>query len=144
MVEVVLPQFGDSSWSAGVELRRKILRQPLGLEFTPDELQSESDQTMVLLEDGGIVVAVAMVAPLDGSWAKIRQVAVDPSRQGSGLGRAVMAASEEYCVKLERREVVLHARETVVPFYLRIGYEPEGDRFVEVGIPHRRMVKHLK
>jgi len=39
--------------------------------------------------------------------------------------------------------MVLHAREAAIPFYLRLGYELEGEPFTEVGIPHRRMVKLL-
>lgn len=36
-----------------------------------------------------------------------------------------------------------HAREYAADFYLKLGYEITGDRFTEVGIPHRFMEKRL-
>jgi predicted GNAT family N-acyltransferase len=39
--------------------------------------------------------------------------------------------------------MVLHARETAVPFYLKLGYEVVGGQFEEVGIPHFKMEKKL-
>jgi predicted GNAT family N-acyltransferase len=39
--------------------------------------------------------------------------------------------------------MVLHARETAVPFYKVLEYNIVGDRFEEVGIPHFRMEKAL-
>jgi predicted GNAT family N-acyltransferase len=39
--------------------------------------------------------------------------------------------------------MVLHARDTAVPFYEALGYEAFDDPFVEVAIPHRKMRKAL-
>jgi predicted GNAT family N-acyltransferase len=39
--------------------------------------------------------------------------------------------------------MILHARATAVPFYLRLGYTVVGEPFEEVGIPHRGMEKAL-
>ena len=41
------------------------------------------------------------------------------------------------------RLLTLHARETAVAFYLRLGYRVVGEPFVEVTIPHRTMEKLL-
>jgi predicted GNAT family N-acyltransferase len=40
-------------------------------------------------------------------------------------------------------EINLHARENAIPFYLTLGYTLVGDWFTEVGIPHKKMIKHL-
>jgi predicted GNAT family N-acyltransferase len=40
-------------------------------------------------------------------------------------------------------EITLHARENAIPFYLTLGYTLVGDWFTEVGIPHKKMIKHL-
>jgi predicted GNAT family N-acyltransferase len=44
---------------------------------------------------------------------------------------------------LELNAVVLHARETAVSFYKKLGYTKEGNVFEEVGIPHWKMTKPL-
>ncbi len=51
--------------------------------------------------------------------------------------------SEDLARKLGLKEMVLHARETAVPFYERLGYTRVGDVFTEVTIPHRVMVRAL-
>ena len=73
----------------------------------------------------------------------MRQVAVDESYQSKGIGRALV----EYCEQVARdeqfTEIILHARETAVAFYLKLGYEVYGEPFIEVGIPHRNMRKFI-
>ncbi len=41
------------------------------------------------------------------------------------------------------RRIIAHAREPAVPFYLRLGYAVEGERFIEVTIPHFTVSKDL-
>jgi predicted GNAT family N-acyltransferase len=36
-------------------------------------------------------------------------------------------------------EIVLHAHVQAVDFYRRLGFEAEGEAFMEAGIPHRCM-----
>ena len=40
--------------------------------------------------------------------------------------------------------MTMHARETAVPFYERLGYATVGARFEEVTIPHFKMEKRLR
>jgi predicted GNAT family N-acyltransferase len=42
------------------------------------------------------------------------------------------------------RRITMHARESTVPFYERLGYRKLGERFIEVTIPHFIMEKALK
>ncbi|RYG35030.1 GNAT family N-acetyltransferase [bacterium] len=113
----------------------RLLAQFLGLDFGAEELSEESDQRHFALYDEDRLVAVCAVVPKETEW-KVRQVAVEPAAQGKGYGAALMRALEPSAESL-----VLHARDTAVPFYLRLGYEIEGEPFEEVGIPHRRMRK---
>ncbi|MBS1701877.1 MAG: GNAT family N-acetyltransferase [Armatimonadetes bacterium] len=129
-------------WAA-VELRRQVLRFPLGMDYTPEQLASESDSTHFAILDGAVAVATAMATPYTNEIVKIRQVAVDPSRQGQGLGRQVMFYAEDWSRAEGFAEAVLHARQVAVDFYLRIGYEIFDEPFEEVGIPHRKMRKRL-
>lgn len=127
-----------------VELRRLVLRIPLGLDFTPEQLASEHDSKHFIGEDSQAkVVATAMATPYDEATIKVRQVAVDPSSQGQGLGREIMFFAEDWARETGYQQVVLHARQVAVDFYLWIGYEIFDEPFEEVGIPHRKMRKAL-
>lgn len=91
--------------------------------------------------DDGVPVACAVLTDVGGK-AKMRQVAVEPKRQRSGLGRQIVEAFEREAVRRGYREIVLNAREAAIPFYLSLGYEVTGE-LVEVGIPHRSMRKQV-
>jgi predicted GNAT family N-acyltransferase len=51
--------------------------------------------------------------------------------------------SEKWANQNGYKIIDLHARKNVVPFYEKLGYHVEGDEFLEVGIPHLRMIKQL-
>jgi predicted GNAT family N-acyltransferase len=73
----------------------------------------------------------------------MRQVAIEPSLQGQGIGSSLIKYSELVARKAVYTSMVLHARDTAVPFYQKLGYQIEGDLFEEVGIPHYAMRKQL-
>lgn len=73
----------------------------------------------------------------------MRQVAVDPELQRSGIGSILVLWSENVARQGGYESMILYARETAVPFYLRLGYRVEGEEFTEVSIPHRIMVRSL-
>ena len=126
-----------------VQLRREVLRFPLGMDYTPEQLASEDDSMHFILELDGNVVASAMATPYDDETIKVRQVAVEGTMQGKGLGREIMFYVEDWAKSQGYLESMLHARQVAVEFYLRIGYEIFDEPFEEVGIPHRKMRKAL-
>jgi predicted GNAT family N-acyltransferase len=77
-----------------------------------------------------------------GSYAKFERIAVLQEHRGKHLGRALMAAMEEYAAR-EFPELLpaMHAQEPAISFYEQIGWRAEGPVFYEAGIPHRFMVK---
>ena len=137
-------EFGTPQYDAAVRLRYEVLRKPLGMEYTPEQLAAEYDQKhIVACNENGVILGYLNLTPLDASTVKMRQVAVDPGLQGKGVGTTMVQASEAFARRMGFRQMVLHARETAVPFYLRLGYTVVGERFEEVSIPHFKMEKPL-
>ncbi|MCB1086895.1 MAG: GNAT family N-acetyltransferase [Verrucomicrobiae bacterium] len=136
---------GSPDYRETVLLRERMLRTPLGLTFSAPELDDEAGDWHLAGFDTttGELAACLVLTPLEGGFVKMRQVAVEPGLQGLGWGRLMVEFSERFAGKNGYREIVLHARETVVGFYLKLGYSIEGTPFVEVTIPHRRMRKRL-
>ena len=58
----------------------------------------------------------------------MRQVAVVNDLQGQGIGKALVKYSEALAQRLGSCRMILHARETAVAFYERLGYRQCGDR----------------
>ena len=142
MIFQVVQHNSPEYWSA-VELRREVLRRPLGLEFSEQELAAESPNLHCVLLDSDEVIASATGTDLGDGQIKIRQVAVQSGLQGQGFGRNIMLFAEDQARARGYEMVVLHARAVVVDFYLKLGYELFEEPFVEVGIPHRKMRKSL-
>lgn len=137
-------EFATPEYDEAVALRYEVLRKPLGLEFLPEQLAAEwSDIHLAAVDTAGKMVAILMLTPVNDQEVKMRQVAVAPEQQGRGLGAALVAQSEEIARSMNFNRMTLHARETAVPFYLRLGYEKVGDLFEEVSIPHFKMRKTL-
>lgn len=141
-MECLLVPFGSREQLGAVELRRSVLRRPLGLDFTGEDLAAEVDQLHLVGMEEGQVVACLVLAPL-GEEMKLRQMAVSADRQGAGLGRILVQFAEQVARDRGFARMSMHARETAIGFYVSLGYEVEGDQFEEVGIPHRRMVREL-
>lgn len=138
-------EFATPEYDEAVRLRYEVLRRPLGLDFTPEQLAAEYDDVHLAGFDGmGRLVGYLCLTPLNKDEVKMRQVAVTPAWQGKGVGKKLVAASEELAKHLNFKKMTMHARETAVPFYLRLGYQTVGEQFEEVTIPHFKMEKKLE
>ncbi len=126
-----------------VTLRLAVLRTPLGLSFTEEELARESSSFHLACLEKGRLVGCLVLVPLADGVIKMRQVAVSPEVQGGGIGRMLVEFSEELSRSRGFTEMTLHARTTAVPFYERLGYETVGEEFEEVTVPHWAMRKAL-
>ncbi len=89
-------------------------------------------------EDGEAIATARVIPPGAAGYAKITRVAVRAAARGRGIGAALMRAIEA-APELAGVGFVLDAQEHALSFYRRLGYVPQGETFMEAGIPHRRM-----
>lgn len=126
-----------------IELRREVLRKPLGMDFSPDELAAEKNQFHFAASINNILVAVLLFKKGEPGILKMRQVAVKPDFQNMQIGRTLVFFSEEWAKNHGFHRIELHARLTAVDFYKRLQYQIVGSVFLEVGIPHLCMFKDI-
>lgn len=145
MSKFVLPvEFATPAYDETVDLRNQILRVPLGLEFTVEQLAEECDQFhLACYDEGWGIVGCLVLNPLDKDTVKMRQVAVWEANQGQGIGKIMVVESETFSKEKGYINMVLNARDTAVPFYEKLGYKKVGKKFIEVGIDHFKMQKKL-
>lgn len=135
--------YGSPEYRAAVELRDRVLRKPLGLQFSAEELAAEKDHRHLACYRGDRLIACLVLCPLDSSDVRMKQVAVVADLQGQGIGTALVNFSETLARKLGYHRMFLHARDAAVGFYEKLGYSKVGSHFDEVTIPHWKMEKYL-
>jgi ribosomal protein S18 acetylase RimI-like enzyme len=136
--------FGTPDFDEALALRYAVLRQPLGLDYSEAQIAEEWNQYhLAAYRNDGALLGYLNLTPAEHGLVKMRQVAVSPAAQGQGIGAALVAASETLAREEGFSHMVLHARETAVSFYKKLGYTVEGERFEEVTIPHFKMQKKL-
>lgn len=134
---------GSPDYGRACELRNELLRLPLGLDLYDEDLDAEAGWAHVAGFEATQLVAYLQLKPLGDGEAKMQQVAVIPTLQGRGIGRRLVRFSERVAAQRGWPRIVLHAREPVVGFYESLGYLREGERFIEVRVPHFRLSKRL-
>lgn len=126
-----------------VDLRFLMLRKPLGLTFTKEDLEFEKNDTLIGFFDDERLEGCCILTKEDEKTVRLRQMAVLSGLQGKGIGRVIMSFAENIARDRGFKKLNMHARKTAQGFYEKLGYHVEGPEFEEVTIPHVEMVKEL-
>ena len=126
-----------------VDLRKQILRKPLGLDFTPEELENEANNILIALFEEDEILGCCMLTKIDAATIKLRQMAIKSGLQGKGVGRVILQFAENIARDRSYTKMTMHARKTAIGFYDKLGYKVEGNEFEEVTVPHYTMEKDL-
>lgn len=102
------------------------------------------ERQVTVAESGGQVVGV-LVLDQTAEGFLLENVAVDPARKGTGLGRALLELAEAEARRAGFDSIYLYTHEKMIENlagYARIGYV-EYDRRVEAGLARVYMRKKL-
>ena len=139
-------ELGDNTkyYKEACRLRDDILRKPLGMSLYDQNLEEEKDHIHIIGKSSNDeVLAYLQFRLLDDNTAKMQQVAVRKKNQANGIGRRLVNHSEQFIKNIGVKFIVLHAREPVIGFYEKLGYQKIGEKFLEVTIPHYKMKKSI-
>lgn len=138
----------DPRYALERDLRNRVLLRPLGIPDGGWEMRDNAARHFIA--ERGTAQAAELVAcvlfwptPEDTTRVQLMQMAVETAVQGQGIGRALV---EYACKQIQLQgatRVFCHARAEVAQFYGELGFEQQGERFVEVGIEHVPMQRSL-
>jgi len=134
---------GSKEYKQMVHLRTEILRKPLGMHFSEEELELEKNEILIGAFEEDKMLACCMLVDEGERNCRLRQMAVLNNLQGKGIGRALMIFAENIARDRGFKKLTMHARKTALGFYERLGYNVSGDEFSELNIPHYIMEKSL-
>ena len=132
-----------AEYAQELDLRWRVLRKPLGFAPGAVTFPFEAESLHLVAVAGSRVVGCVLFHPEGTETGRLFQMAIEPERQGTGLGTRLVRTLEDELARRGFREVTLHARDTAVGFYARLGYAPVGAPYSEVGIPHQNMRRAL-
>jgi len=134
---------GSPEYRQMIDLRMHVLRKPLGLSFTEEELEKEKSDILIGCFDEDKLEGCCLLTETGQGEVRLRQMAVISGLQGKGLGRALMQFAENIARDRGYKKITMHARKTAIGFYEKLGYKTTGNEFVEVTVPHFTMEKNL-
>jgi N-acetylglutamate synthase-like GNAT family acetyltransferase len=135
--------YGTHEYRQMVKLRDDLLRKPLGLTFTKEELESEKENMLIAAFEDDDILGCCMLVEKDPETARLRQMAVLNNLQGKGVGSAILQFAENLARDRGYKKIMMHARKNTAEFFEKSGYKISGSEFIELTIPHYQMIKEL-
>jgi predicted GNAT family N-acyltransferase len=147
----VRPARDEAEYEAAMRLRERVFFDEQGVSreeefdgFDPEAMQIVAvDEKGVLatcrLRFGGSPIGEG----IDEGTCKLERMAVEKRARGLGVGARLLAGAEREAAAQGATLMVANAQTRAQGFYAGLGYEPEGDLFMEAGIEHVRMGKEL-
>lgn len=135
-------EYGGEEYKRSLAQREELLRKPLGLSSSPEELDLEKDHVHIAGFLGQELCATAVLSP-EANGMKLQRVTIKPPLQNRGIGTALLKFCESYARECGFRFFYCYAWETAIPFYLKNRYSPIEEPFNKDGVLHQKMRKVL-
>lgn len=111
----------------------------------PEEELDAFDKTAThfIAYDDDMPIAAGRLRFTEDGYGKLERICVLKSQRGKSIGKQLMLKMEEEIMKQHLNKAKLNAQTHAENFYQKLGYEVISDEFLDAGIPHVTMVKHL-
>ena len=138
----VRPALDQEEVEAAQELRLRVFSGEQGIPRNGEIDGLDPASTHIVAVRRGGIVGTCRLRFGEGR-CKLERMVVDQSLRRTGVGRELIEGAEREALRQGAPEIVLHAQRQVEAFYAECGYTPEGETFLEEGIPHVQMRKRL-
>ena len=143
IIEIRTPN-SDVEWQNYYDLRYRILRKPWNQPLGSERNEGDATGIHLAIFENRIIKAVARLDISGEHTGQVRFVAVEINEQGKGFGQLIMKESEKISKERGDRKMILHARETALNFYHKLGYKlVEKSHLLFGEIQHFLMEKEL-
>jgi predicted GNAT family N-acyltransferase len=126
-----------------IQLRLSELLEPIGVPASYIKIENEKTDILIGAFQDEEIIGCCILTPIDDKVMQLRQMAVRTNYRGKGIGGAIIEFAEQVAKENRFSILRMHARDPVIDFYKKCGYEIYGEQFFEVGIGHHKMQKQL-
>jgi DNA-binding MarR family transcriptional regulator/ribosomal protein S18 acetylase RimI-like enzyme len=117
----------DAGWNSEAEY---IEGERTNVAVLREELKAKPEASLLMWRTSAEIQGCVWLEPLDSGCWYLGSLTVDPSLQAAGLGRKLLAASEDWVARRGGREIkmtVVNVRESLLAWYSRRGYGLTGE-----------------
>jgi predicted GNAT family N-acyltransferase len=139
----IRPARDRSEVDAALALRYDVFCVEQGVSLDEERDGRDDEALHLVVVDRGEVVGTCRLLA-EGSEVKLGRMAVAASHRGRRLAAALLVEADAQARDLRARRIVLAAQLTAQAVYVRAGYAPYGDVFLDADIEHVMMAKALE
>lgn len=114
-------------------------QDPISVHFVVYAQGNSEGQSQHQDSNQGQAIATARLLKDD----HVGRVAVLKSHRGQGIGKVVMREIIQYAKTEQRSQLVLSAQVHAIEFYRGLGFEVQGETYLDCNIPHVDMTMSL-
>ena len=133
---------GDEEMAAALALRHEVFCVEQGVPVYEELDGRDGEGVHLVAVSDGVLLATCRLLFV-GPTVQFSRLAVRESARRQGIASALLALADEETRAGGARRLVLHAQTYARSLYEAAGYEPRGRIFMEAGIEHIAMEKHL-
>lgn len=129
-----------------LNLRIKVFMQEQKCLFSETDFHDQEALHLWTTNNDGVISAYARILPpytvyqeTVTSYAKIGRVVVEKSARGKGLSYLLMKKAISIINYSYSADIEISAQAHLISFYQKIGFEIEGEEYLEDEIPHIKM-----
>src|ERR1700727_1240066 len=140
-IEIPRPH-GEQEMAQLLRLRHDVFCGEQGVPER-EELDGRDDEAvhLVAVEDGRVLATCRLL--FVGTTVQFSRLAVAPDARRRRIATRLLALADDETRAGGARRLVLHAQTYARALYEAAGYQPRGRIFMEAGIEHIAMEKHL-
>jgi N-acetylglutamate synthase-like GNAT family acetyltransferase len=142
-MEIRIITHNSDDYEQMVSLRISQLLEPIGVPASYIEREKEKKDILIGAFENKEIIGCCVLTPKNDTVIQLRQMTVRNDYRGKRIGAAIIEFAEEVAKENDFSLLMMHARNAVIEFYKKCGYEIDGEEFFEVGIGHHKMQKQL-
>lgn len=142
-MEIKIIKASSVEYEQIIALRITALLKPIGVPPSYINRKKEENDIFIGAFKNNEIAGCCVLTKADNEVLQLRQMAVRPNLQGNKIGTAIIEFAEKTAKENNYKVLMMHARDPVIGFYKKCGYQLIGEQFFEVGIGHHKMQKQL-
>lgn len=132
---------GLKNCPGAMDIRRRVFVEEQGFNDEFDDIDKNAYHVVIFVKER--YAATGRLFKDKNGNAHIGRIAVLRDFRNRSLGSFIIAILEKKALELNLNNIELSAQIQAMDFYIKLGYSPVGEEYLDENCPHIKMVKKL-